>query len=223
MKKIIFTVIFSLVLLLSGCADVTNTVKVDKKGDATISFDIDISSVAGVFASTYSDEALIKLKDAGFKVDKRSDTSYHIEKKLEKSETKTDMKPEDFGVKITNTKSFFTQKVRIDAKFDPEKIWKQQVADVPFPKEILNKIDYTLILDLPISTIGDNNAKSVTGGKLMWDVPLAEKSELYFDVTLPNVKNIAIVGGIVLIAVIVLIIYLVRKHRKKKKLVWKKG
>ncbi|AHI55324.1 DUF3153 domain-containing protein [Listeria ivanovii] len=218
MKKIIFTVILSLVLLLSGCADVTNTVKVDKKGDATISFDIDISSVAGIFASTYSDEALTKLKDAGFKVEKKSDTSYHIEKKLEKSETKTDMKPEDFGVKITNTKSFFTQKVRIDANIDPEKIWKQQVADVPFPKEILDKIDYTLILDLPISTIGDNNAKSVTGGKLTWDVPLAEKSELYFDVTLPNVKNIAIVGGIVLIAGIILIIYLVRKHRKKEKL-----
>ncbi|WP_270995760.1 protein with hydrophobic anchor [Listeria seeligeri] len=218
MKKIIFTAIVSLVLLLSGCADVTNTVKVDKKGDATISFDIDISSVAGIFASSYSEEALTKLEDAGFKVDKKSNTSYHIEKKLEQSSTKSDMKPEDFGVKITNTKSFFTQKVRIDANIDPEKIWKKEVADVPFPKEILDQINYTLILDLPVSTIGDNNAKSVDGGKLTWDVPLAEKSEMYFDVTLPNVKNIAIVGGVLLVGVIVLIIYLVRKHRKKKKI-----
>ncbi|MBF2598868.1 protein with hydrophobic anchor [Listeria seeligeri] len=218
MKKIIFTAIVSLVLLLSGCADVTNTVKVDKKGDATISFDIDISSVAGIFASSYSEEALTKLEDAGFKVDKKSNTSYHIEKKLEQSSTKSDMKPEDFGVKITNTKSFFTQKVRIDANIDPEKIWKKEVADVPFPKEILDQINYTLILDLPVSTIGDNNAKSVDGGKLTWDVPLAEKSEMYFDVTLPNVKNIAIVSGVLLVGVIVLIIYLVRKHRKKKKI-----
>ncbi|MBC2046033.1 protein with hydrophobic anchor [Listeria seeligeri] len=218
MKKIIFTTIVGLVLLLSGCADVTNTVKVDKKGDATISFDIDISSVAGIFASSYSEEALTKLEDAGFKVDKKSNTSYHIEKKLEQSSTKSDMKPEDFGVKITNTKSFFTQKVRIDANIDPEKIWKKEVADVPFPKEILAQINYTLILDLPVSTIGDNNAKSVDGGKLTWDVPLAEKSEMYFDVTLPNVKNIAIVGGVLLVGVIVLIIYLVRKHRKKKKI-----
>ncbi|MBC2070296.1 protein with hydrophobic anchor [Listeria seeligeri] len=218
MKKIIFTAIVSLVLLLSGCADVTNTVKVDKKGDATISFDIDISSVAGIFASSYSEEALTKLEDAGFKVDKKSNTSYHIEKKLEQSSTKSDMKPEDFGVKITNTKSFFTQKVRIDANIDPEKIWKKEVADVPFPKEILDQINYTLILDLPVSTIGDNNAKSVDGGKLTWDVPLAEKSEMYFDVTLPNVKNIAIIGGVLLVGVIVLIIYLVRKHRKKKKI-----
>ncbi|WP_271004048.1 protein with hydrophobic anchor [Listeria seeligeri] len=218
MKKIIFTTIVSLVLLLSGCADVTNTVKVDKKGDATISFDIDISSVAGIFASSYSEEALAKLEDAGFKVDKKSNTSYHIEKKLEQSSTKSDMKPEDFGVKITNTKSFFTQKVRIDANIDPEKIWKKEVADVPFPKEILDQINYTLILDLPVSTIGDNNAKSVDGGKLTWDVPLAEKSEMYFEVTLPNVKNIAIVGGVLLVGVIVLIIYLVRKHRKKKKI-----
>ncbi|CAM2361961.1 hypothetical protein LISE100100_04740 [Listeria seeligeri] len=218
MKKIIFTAIVSLVLLLSGCADVTNTVKVDKKGDATISFDIDISSVAGIFASSYSEEALTKLEDAGFKVDKKSNTSYHIEKKLEQSSTKSDMKPEDFGVKITNTKSFFTQKVRIDANIDPEKIWKKEVADVPFPKEILDQINYTLILDLPVSTIGDNNAKSVDGGKLTWDVPLAEKSEMYFEVTLPNVKNIAIVGGVLLVGVIVLIIYLVRKHRKKKKI-----
>lgn len=48
MKKIIFAVVLSLVLILAGCADVTNTVKVDKKGEATISFDIDISSVAGI-------------------------------------------------------------------------------------------------------------------------------------------------------------------------------
>lgn len=48
MKKIIFTVVLSLVLVLAGCADVTNTVKVDKKGEATISFDVDISTVAGI-------------------------------------------------------------------------------------------------------------------------------------------------------------------------------
>lgn len=33
MKKIIFAVVLSLVLILAGCADVTNTVKVDKKGE----------------------------------------------------------------------------------------------------------------------------------------------------------------------------------------------
>lgn len=111
MKKIIFTLLLSLVLVLAGCANVTNTVKVDKKGEAMISFDIDISSVAGIFASSYSNQVEAKLKEAGFTVDKKSNTSYHIEKKLAKDETtKSDMKPEDFGVKITNTKSFFTQK-----------------------------------------------------------------------------------------------------------------
>ncbi|EAH4438571.1 protein with hydrophobic anchor, partial [Listeria innocua] len=56
MKKIIFTLLLSLVLVLAGCANVTNTVKVDKKGEAMISFDIDISSVAGIFASSYSNQ-----------------------------------------------------------------------------------------------------------------------------------------------------------------------
>ncbi|CAC96049.1 TPA: EGFR-like transmembrane domain-containing protein [Listeria innocua] len=219
MKKIIFTLLLSLVLVLAGCANVTNTVKVDKKGEAMISFDIDISSVAGIFASGYSNQVEAKLKEAGFTVDKKSNTSYHIEKKLAKDETtKSDMEPEDFGVKITNTKSFFTQKIKVDANIDIEKIWKKEVADVPFPKEILSQIDYTFILDLPVSSIGDNNAKSVDGGKLTWDVPLDQKSEMYFEVTVPNVKNIAIVGGILLVAIIGLLIYLIRKHRKKKRL-----
>ncbi|MBC2314477.1 protein with hydrophobic anchor [Listeria welshimeri] len=218
MKKIIFTIMFSLILVLAGCADVTNTVKVDKKGEATISFDVDISTVAGIFASGYSNELEAKLKEAGFTVDKKSNTSYHIEKKLDKNETaKSNMKPEDYGVKITNTKSFFTQKIKVDADIDIEKIWKKEVADVAFPKEVLSQIDYTFILDLPVSTIGDNNAKSVDGGKLTWDVPLDKKSEMYFEVTVPNVKNIAIVGGILVIAIIGLVIYLIRKHRKKKK------
>ncbi|EHY9331655.1 protein with hydrophobic anchor [Listeria innocua] len=219
MKKIIFTLLLSLVLVLAGCANVTNTVKVDKKGEAMISFDIDISSVAGIFASSYSNQVEAKLKEAGFTVDKKSNTSYHIEKKLAKDETtKSDMKPEDFGVKITNTKRFFTQKIKVDANIDIEKIWKKEVADVPFPKEILSQIDYTFILDLPVSSIGDNNAKSVDGGKLTWDVPLDQKSEMYFEVTVPNVKNIAIVGGILLVAIISLLVYLIRKHRKKKRL-----
>lgn len=208
----------SLILVLAGCADVTNTVKVDKKGEATISFDVDISTVAGIFASGYSNELEAKLKEAGFTVDKKSNTSYHIEKRLDKNETtKSNMKPEDYGVKITNTKSFFTQKIKVDADIDIEKIWKKEVADVAFPKEVLSQIDYTFILDLPVSTIGDNNAKSVDGGKLTWDVPLDKKSEMYFEVTVPNVKNIAIVGGILVIAIIGLVIYLIRKHRKKKK------
>lgn len=208
----------SLILVLAGCADVTNTVKVDKKGEATISFDVDISTVAGIFASGYSNELEAKLKEAGFTVDKKSNTSYHIEKKLDKNETtKSNMKPEDYGVKITNTKSFFTQKIKVDADIDIEKIWKKEVADVAFPKEVLSQIDYTFILDLPVSTIGDNNAKSVDGGKLTWDVPLDKKSEMYFEVTVPNVKNITIVGGILVIAIIGLVIYLIRKHRKKKK------
>lgn len=218
MKKIIFTIMLSLILVLAGCADVTNTVKVDKKGEATISFDVDISTVAGIFASGYSNELEAKLKEAGFTVGKKSNTSYHIEKKLDKNETtKSNMKPEDYGVKITNTKSFFTQKIKVDADIDIEKIWKKEVADVAFPKEVLSQIDYTFILDLPVSTIGDNNAKSVDGGKLTWDVPLDKKSEMYFEVTVPNVKNIAIVGGILVIAIIGLVIYLIRKHRKKKK------
>ncbi|MBC1549214.1 protein with hydrophobic anchor [Listeria sp. FSL L7-1434] len=218
MKKIIFTVVLSLVLVLAGCADVTNTVKVDKKGEATISFDVDISTVAGIFASSYSDEMVAKLQEAGFTVDKKSNTSYHIEKKLDKNDTmNSDMKPEDFGVKITNTKSFFTQKIKVDADIDIEKIWKKEVADVAFPKDILSQVNYTFVLDLPISTIGDNNAKSVDGGKLTWDVPLDKKSELYFEVTVPNVKNIAIVGGILLVAIIGLLIFLIRRHRKKKK------
>ncbi|CAK20233.1 protein with hydrophobic anchor [Listeria welshimeri] len=218
MKKIIFTIMLSLILVLAGCADVTNTVKVDKKGEATISFDVDISTVAGIFASGYSNELEAKLKEAGFTVDKKSNTSYHIEKRLDKNETtKSNMKPEDYGVKITNTKSFFTQKIKVDADIDIEKIWKKEVADVAFPKEVLSQIDYTFILDLPVSTIGDNNAKSVDGGKLTWDVPLDKKSEMYFEVTVPNVKNIAIVGGILVIAIIGLVIYLIRKHRKKKK------
>ncbi|HCX6196875.1 TPA: protein with hydrophobic anchor, partial [Listeria monocytogenes] len=55
------------------------------------------------------------------------------------------------------------------------------------------------------------------GGKLTWDVPLDKKSEMYFEVTVPNVKNIAIVGGILLVAIIGLLIYLIKRHRKKKK------
>lgn len=45
------------------------------------------------------------------------------------------MKPEDFGVKITNSKSFFTQKIKVDADIDIEKIWKKKWRMFRFQKK----------------------------------------------------------------------------------------
>lgn len=108
MKKIIFVVVLSLVLIFVGCVDVINIVKVDKKGEVIIFFDIDIFFVVGIFVLSYLDEVEVKLKEVGFIVDKKLNISYYIEKKLDKNEImKSDMKLEDFGVKIINSKSFF--------------------------------------------------------------------------------------------------------------------
>ncbi|WP_088825403.1 DUF3153 domain-containing protein [Listeria goaensis] len=211
-------ILMSTALLLTGCADVVNTVKVNKDGTADLNFDVTLGTTAGLLAGPAIKELTPKLEDAGFTIKKPSQNQFSIHKKIEKSAKKVDFKAEakKYGVKFQETDGFFMKKIRLDATLDIPKILKEQQLGEKVPTALLSQVDYTLVLDFPIDTIGANNADEKDGGKLTWHIPLEQKNQLYFEIEIPNVKNIAITAGIVFILLIVGIVLLIKRRKKRK-------
>ncbi|WP_163651894.1 protein with hydrophobic anchor [Listeria sp. PSOL-1] len=216
MKKYIISILVVCLAFVAGCANITNTVKVNKNGTADINFDVNFDGTAAFLADSIMNKAVPQFKDQGFKVKKVSSTEYQFSRHIKQTTggKNTNQLAKEYGINYKETKGFFFDKVRLDGTVDMPKLLKQYSGDAAIPNNILSQVNYTLVLDLPISGIGKNNADKVSGGKLTWKVPLTEKKPLFFEINVPNVKNIAIVGGIVLILAVALIIWLVRRKRK---------
>ncbi|EMG27465.1 hypothetical protein X560_1250 [Listeria fleischmannii 1991] len=217
MKRLLI-LLMSMTLLLTGCADVVNTVKVNKDGTADLNFDIKLGTAMGLFAGPVISELEPKLEEAGFTIKKTAQNQFSIHKKLEKPTEQADLNAEanQYGVKVKETDGFFMKKIRFDATLDVPKILKEQKLGDQVPTALLSQVDYTLVLDFPIDTIGENNADSKEGGKLTWHIPLEKQNRLYFEIGVPNVKNIAISAGVFLILLVAIIIMLIRRRKKRK-------
>lgn len=209
-----------LVVFLAGCASVTNTVKVNRDRSAELTFDIKLSKLAGLFSEQVSGDIQAKLKEQGFSVKKESTTHFLVRKKVKEMDQQALSKQElaKYGVKIREKRGFFMTSYRVEANLDiPKLIGELGSGEIPIPEKVLAQIDYTFVLDLPISQVQDSNADREDGGQLTWKVPLDQKNKLFVEVGVPNVLNIAIFAGILLIVLAGIIFVVVRKRKNKRK------
>ncbi|EUJ59249.1 hypothetical protein [Listeria fleischmannii] len=111
MKRLLI-LLMSMTLLLTGCADVVNTVKVNKDGTADLNFDIKLGTAVGLFAGPVISELEPKLGEAGFTIKKTTQNQFSIHKKLEKPTEQADLNAEanQYGVKVKETDGFFNEK-----------------------------------------------------------------------------------------------------------------
>ncbi|MHC5279213.1 protein with hydrophobic anchor [Listeria kieliensis] len=210
----------ALVVFLAGCASVTNTVKVNRDRSAELTFDIKLSNFAGLFSERVSEEIQAKLEKQGFLVQKKSYTHFLVRKKVEKMDEKAISKKElaKYGIKIQEKRGFFMNRYQVEANLDvPKLIGDFGGSDLAISEKLLAQIDYTFVLDLPISHVRDSNADQADGGKLTWKVPLDQKNKLFVEVGIPNVLHIAILAGILVLLLVGIIFMVIRKQRKKRK------
>ncbi|MHC5252564.1 protein with hydrophobic anchor [Listeria kieliensis] len=210
----------ALVVFLAGCASVTNTVKVNRDRSAELTFDIKLSNFAGLFSERVSEDIQAKLEKQGFSIQKKSYTHFLVRKKVEKMDEKAISKKElaKYGIKIQEKRGFFMNRYQVEANLDvPKLIGDFGGSDLAISEKLLAQIDYTFVLDLPISHVRDSNADQADGGKLTWKVPLDQKNKLFVEVGIPNVLHIAILAGILVLLLVGIIFMVIRKQRKKRK------
>ncbi|EUJ25736.1 protein with hydrophobic anchor [Listeria floridensis FSL S10-1187] len=167
MRKWLLRFLLIMLLALSGCATVTNTVKVGLDGKTDLSFDLKLAKLAGLFTGQVDEQVKEKLEQQGFSVEEKSKTHYLVKKTVKSSGKKSISKAKlkKYGVSVKETKGLFVNRYRIDAELDVPKLIQEHVSEgVSIPTGLFSQIDYTLVLDLPVKP-AKSNADNIHGGK----------------------------------------------------------
>ncbi|WP_239255674.1 protein with hydrophobic anchor [Listeria ilorinensis] len=222
MKKFLFPLVLTVLLILGGCGTVKNTVKINLDGTTDLRFDIQIGAAGAVLLEPFANQLTGELEAQGFDVTEKENGHYLFDKTFKPDPNKqtTDFKKKaaQYGLNFQEEKGFLFDTYHVKAHVDVPEWLSGTSYGEKISSKLLRQIDYMFVLDLPISTVKDSNADQVHGGKLTWHVPLDKPTVLYFDLTVPNVRNIAITGSVAVILVTVLVMWLIRRRKRRRKL-----
>ncbi|WP_141432553.1 hypothetical protein [Bacillus sp. 03113] len=222
-KKLIL-LSFVLLMALTGCAKGTGHLYIKKNGNMDLHFDMLLNSRAKMFLdSTFEEKIKKQFTENGFEFERMTDgenLKYHAEKHINSFKTKED-KLQTFSVKVTS--GFFYTKYEVNGEIDPSTYIEgtlNRIDSKNIPKNLfdlfLEKMDFDFKVTLPIDSIGKYNADRKEGKTLSWNISLTEATPIYFDFTVPNIKNISIlIVGILIVLVITFGVWYMKRKNKK--------
>ncbi|MDO7907291.1 DUF3153 domain-containing protein [Paenibacillus sp. JX-17] len=222
-----------LLLTLSACArgEAHATVHVNGSVDLDLSFSMSDSALQAVGMSKLPDNLFTGMKNEGFQVepyDQDGRIGFNAHNKYEidrKSAQNKPQLPEGMTFDMTNTPHFFTTTRHVTVTADLLRMTPASASEVReklnsmnfIAKRLLeNQLQMDFKLTLPVKP-GENNADATEdGGKtLVWHISALNENTLELSVNTPNIRNIAITGGIVLLLIIIAVIIWIRSRRRK--------
>ncbi|WP_160847381.1 LPXTG cell wall anchor domain-containing protein [Pontibacillus yanchengensis] len=215
---------FSLVAILTGCADGTAHVYVNKDGSMDVNVDFVLPQQAQMVINKNMEN---RMKDAfqeqGFSFEKQSSDEglhYHAEQSLTAEELQNQIKSENDFISLEEKNQFFTTTYIVDGEVNVAKSYETMLEDIDnslpidVMNTVLNQFDLQFKLTLPMDVIEEHNATKKDGNTLTWDISLTEATPIYFKASVPNIKNIAIVG-VGLLLIIGIAIWWGRRRKKQ--------
>lgn len=195
-------------LLLGGCASGTAHVTVKKNGSLELAFSMLLSARAESLAGGKLEEVLRdKLAAAGIELDKSQSgkaTEYKFFKtyksfeELQKNAGSLDIIDTEVAQadKWLYTRYEVTARPKLNAYTD-EIIDSMGSLNVPesLVRLMLQNLAVNFKLTLPYNLYGPNNADTQEGNTLTWRISMADTEPVRLVVYVPQVQNIAIAGG----------------------------
>ncbi|WP_409275828.1 LppM family (lipo)protein [Neobacillus sp. SCS-31] len=226
MKNKIFLSIL-LILLLSGCVKMDNTLIINKDGssDFTMIYGIDSQLYSSEMGAPESmDEFKSDAEKSGFKVVTYKDKEFTGLKISKHFESYKDIKfvnnsESKMNFKVNEQKGFFKNKYAVEAVYDLRGM-SDEMGDGSegFDEQILNsilgKMDLKFTLKLPVKS-GDNNASNVSdeGKTLTWDLLPDKNNELKVQFEKVNTLNIVLLAVGIVVALISTLIVIFKKRK----------
>ncbi|KGP72845.1 LppM family (lipo)protein [Pontibacillus yanchengensis] len=222
-KVLALLLAFSLVAILTGCADGTAHVYVNKDGSMDVNVDFILPQQAQMVINESMENRMKEaFQEQGFSFEKQpSDEGlhYHAEQSLTAEELQNHSNSENEFISLEEKDQFFTTTYTVDGEVNLAKSYESMLEDIDsslpidLMNTVLNQFDLEFKLTLPMDVIEEHNATKKDGNTLTWDISLTEATPIYFKATVPNIKNIAMVG-VGLIVILGLAIWLVRRKRR---------
>ncbi|WP_310830140.1 hypothetical protein [Paenibacillus pedocola] len=226
-KKLCFIVLItSMLFLLAGCASGTAHMTVKKDGSLDLALNILLDARTESLIGGKLEEVLAtRLAAADIQLNKSQSgksTKYQFMKTYTSLE---DMQATAGNMEIVDTQVITTDKwlyTKYDVEARPKlNAYSDEIADglgtlnVPksLAKLLMQSLAVNFKLTLPYDLYGANNAVSQEGNTLTWRITLADSEPLRLVVYVPDVKNIAIAGGGVVLLAAAAIICFIRSRK----------
>ncbi|WP_341348443.1 hypothetical protein [Paenibacillus sp. FSL H3-0469] len=228
MKAIL--IMLMLVLLLTGCAQGTAHVTVKKDGSLNLAFSLMLDARAEKLVSGKVEDLLSeRLADAGIELKKTASgksTEYQFQKSYASME---ELKNSSSGFDIAEAEVGQTHRwlyTKYDVVAQPKlTAYSDEIIDglgsLNVPKSLVRLLMGSFSVDfkltIPYDLYGENNAAEQDGNTLTWHVSLADSEPIRLAVYVPDIRNIAIAGGGLLLIIAVLITYFIRRKQSRSK------
>lgn len=229
-QRLTFILLFLIIMMLTGCAKGAVGVTVNKNGSVDVSMNLQMDASIHKLMGKSLDKALdATVSDMGIQVHKNQTgdkTEYELLKSYASLQEMKEIQGDFKGIKmdVKETNKFFYTKYNISAQlnlteYEPEIL--QSIRSFELPEKlsqfILNQLAFDFSLTLPIDVYGENNADNIEGNTLIWNISLTDPEPVRVEINAPNIKNICIVVGSILLIVILVVIYLINRRRKHRK------
>ncbi|WP_342437162.1 hypothetical protein NSS79_29095 [Paenibacillus sp. FSL L8-0436] len=228
-KRYFVVLMISMLVLLTGCASGTAHMTVKKDGSLELAFSILLDSRAEAMVGGKLEDVLTtRLEAAGIELKKSQNgksTEYQFLKAyaslqdLQANAGKLDIV--DAQVEQVNNWLYTKYDVVAQPKLNA---YSDEIIDgigsLSVPKSLVRMLLQNLAVDfkltLPYDLYGANNAAEQDGNTLTWHITMADSQPLEMVVYVPNVRNIAIAGGGVVLILAVAIIWFIRARKARK-------
>lgn len=228
-RRYFVVLMISMLVLLTGCASGTAHMTVKKDGSLELAFSILLDSRAEAMVGGKLEEVLTtRLEAAGIELKKTQNgksTEYQFLKAyaslqdLQANAGKLDIV--DAQVEQVNNWLYTKYDVVAQPKLNA---YSDEIIDgigsLSVPKSLVRMLLQNLAVDfkltLPYDLYGANNAAKQDGNTLTWHITMADSQPLEMVVYVPNVRNIVIAGGGVVLILAVAIIWFIRARKARK-------
>ncbi|MEK5026091.1 MULTISPECIES: DUF3153 domain-containing protein [Paenibacillus] len=228
-RRYFVVLMISMLVLLTGCASGTAHMTVKKDGSLELAFSILLDSRAEAMVGGKLEDVLTtRLEAAGIELKKSQNgksTEYQFLKAyaslqdLQANAGKLDIV--DAQVEQVNNWLYTKYDVVAQPKLNA---YSDEIIDgigsLSVPKSLVRMLLQNLAVDfkltLPYDLYGANNAAEQDGNTLTWHITMADSQPLEMVVYVPNVRNIAIAGGGVVLILAVAIIWFIRARKARK-------
>ena len=228
-------------LLFTGCvkSNVTMKINSDKSMDYTMTIGMskEIQELAksngseeqADVSSMFSDENKKKAEENGYSVKEFDDgkfNGYTITKHFNNIDELSGDKDYDIAINLTNDsdvkifkmeKGFLSNTYRAKITYSDSKSLSESVEQYNTEefKKYLEGLEISFNLELPNKAVS-NNATSVDGNKLTWDLTKFDKDAIEFEFKMTNTNNVIILVGGICAAVVIIagVVVLVLKKKK---------
>ncbi|MBT2291867.1 hypothetical protein J7E73_22615 [Paenibacillus albidus] len=219
-----------LVLLLSGCAKGTAQVTVNNNGSIDIAANVHLNAKAESLLGGRIDELLTdRLQQKGIELQKTQDgkaADYQIMKSYASIEEIKALSGnwDIVNSRVKTTDSLFYTKYDIETQLKINAYTDQiieSIGSLSIPESLvrmlINSFSFDFKLTLPFDLYGANNAAEQDGRTLTWHIALAGTEPVQLVVYVPQIRNIAIAGGLVILVLTVAAVFWAKSRRSKKR------